>query len=51
VAPPVLAHRIILEHTARLDGANSAGVVQKLLAEVHAQPKPLPGTLSAAKIA
>ena len=51
VARPVLGHRVILEHTARLDGATTAGVVQKLLAEIPAQPKPLPGTLSAAKIA
>ena len=51
VARPVLGHRVILDHTARLDGATTAGVVEKLLAEVPAQPKPLPGTLSAAKIA
>jgi MoxR-like ATPase len=51
VARPVLGHRIILDHTARLDGATTAGVVQKLLAEIPAQPKPLPGTLTAAKIA
>jgi MoxR-like ATPase len=51
VAQPVLGHRIILEHTARLDGSTTTGVVQKLLAEIPAQPKPLPGTLSAAKIA
>jgi MoxR-like ATPase len=51
VARPILAHRTILEHTARLDGATSAGVIEKLLAEIPAQPKPLPGTLAAAKIA
>ncbi len=51
VARSVLGHRIILEHTARLDGATSASVVEKLLAEIPAQPKPLPGTLAAAKIA
>lgn len=51
VARPILAHRIILEHTARLDGATSHGVVEKLLAEIPAQPKPIPGTLAAAKIA
>jgi MoxR-like ATPase len=50
VARPVLAHRILLEHTARLDGATSAGVVEKLLAEVPAQEKPLPHSLAAAKI-
>ena len=51
VARPVLGHRVILEHTARLDGATAAGVVQKLLAEIPVQPKALPGTLSSAKIA
>ena len=51
VARPVLGHRVILDHTARLDGVTTAGVVEKLLAEIPAQPKPLPGTLSAAKIA
>jgi MoxR-like ATPase len=51
VARPVLGHRIILEHTARLDGATPAGVVEKLLASIPVQSKPLPGTLAAAKIA
>ena len=51
VARSVLGHRIILEHTARLDGGTPAGVVEKLLAEIPAQPKSLPGTLAAAKIA
>jgi MoxR-like ATPase len=51
VARPILAHRTILEHTARLDGATSLGVVEKLLAEIPAQPKALPGTLATAKIA
>jgi MoxR-like ATPase len=51
VARPILAHRIILEHTARLDGATSLGVVEKLLVEIPAQAKPLPGTLASAKIA
>ena len=51
VAVPVLGHRIILDHTARLDGATTHGVVEKLLAEIPAQPKSLPGTLAAAKIA
>ncbi len=51
VARSVLGHRIILEHVARLDGATTAGVVEKLLAEIPAQAKPLPGTLAAAKIA
>jgi MoxR-like ATPase len=51
VARPVLGHRIILDHAARLDGATTAGVVQKLLEEIPAQPKSLPGTLATAKIA
>jgi MoxR-like ATPase len=51
IARPVLGHRIILDHTARLDGATTAGVVEKLLTEIPAQPKALPGTLTAAKIA
>lgn len=50
VARPVLGHRIILDHAARLDGATSAAVVEKLLAEIPAQPKALPATLSAAKL-
>jgi MoxR-like ATPase len=51
VARPVLAHRIILDHAARLDGVTTAGVVDKLLAEIPAQPKALPNTLAKAKIA
>ncbi|MEY2879526.1 MAG: hypothetical protein RLZZ15_1906 [Verrucomicrobiota bacterium] len=50
-ARPVLAHRILLDHAARLDGVTSLGVVEKLLVEIPAQPKPLPGTLAAAKVA
>jgi MoxR-like ATPase len=51
VARPVLGHRVILEHAARLDGLTTRAVVEKLLAEIPAQSKPLPGTLAAAKIA
>ncbi len=51
VARPVLGHRVILDHAARLDGATSAGTVEKLLAEIPLQAKPLPGTLAAAKLA
>ncbi|AHF93102.1 ATPase AAA [Opitutaceae bacterium TAV5] len=50
VALPVLGHRILLDHSARLDGATSAGVVEKLLTEIPVQPKPLPDSLAAAKI-
>jgi len=51
VARPVLTHRILLEHTARLDGATSLGVVEKLLVEIPVQGKVLPTSLAAAKIA
>lgn len=51
VARPVLGHRIILDHAARLDGMTTTALVEKLLTEIPAQPKALPGTLSAAKIA
>jgi MoxR-like ATPase len=51
VARPVLGHRIILDHSARLDGVTTTAVIEKLLAEIPAQAKPLPTTLAAAKIA
>jgi MoxR-like ATPase len=51
VARPVLGHRVILEHTARLDGATAPGVVDQLLAEIPAQAKALPNTLASAKVA
>jgi MoxR-like ATPase len=50
VARPVLAHRILLDHAARLDGATPAGVVDRLLAEVPVQATPLPRSLAAAKV-
>jgi MoxR-like ATPase len=50
VAVPVLAHRILLEHSARLEGVTARAVVDRLLAEVPAQAKPLPGSLTAARI-
>jgi MoxR-like ATPase len=50
VARPVLAHRILLDHSARLDGATPGQVVDKLLAEVAVQSTPLPQSLSAAKV-
>jgi MoxR-like ATPase len=50
VARPVLAHRILLEHGARLDGATPLGIVEKLLVEVPVQSKPLPGSLAEAKL-
>ncbi len=51
VAVPVLAHRILLDHAARLEGVTARSVVDRLLAEVPAQEKALPGSLTAAKIA
>lgn len=51
VAVPVLAHRVLLDHAARLEGVTSRAVVEKLLAEIPAQAKALPGSLTAAKIA
>ncbi len=50
VARPVLAHRILLDHGARLDGATTAQVVEKLLAEVSVQATPLPQSLATAKV-
>lgn len=47
---PVLAHRILIDHMARLDGMDAATVVGKLLEEIPAQQKPLPTSLAAAKI-
>ncbi|HYC71790.1 MAG TPA: AAA family ATPase [Opitutaceae bacterium] len=51
VAVPVLAHRILLDHAARLEGVTARAVVDRLLADVPAQAKPLPGSLATAKIA
>jgi MoxR-like ATPase len=50
VARPVLAHRILLDHGARLDGVTPAQVVDRLLEEVTVQTTPLPASLAAAKI-
>jgi MoxR-like ATPase len=51
-ARSVLAHRILLDHSARLDGATPDRVVDALLAEVGVQATALPDSLSlaAAKI-
>jgi len=46
VARPVLGHRIILEHHARLDGNTTAGVVDALVAEVPMHGRALPPTLT-----
>lgn len=50
VMHPVLGHRILLEHTARLDGTTTRDVVDRILEEIPAQSKPLPNSLAAAKI-
>ena len=50
VIHPVLEHRILLNHTARLDGKTPAAVINRLVREIPAQNKPLPDSLAAAKI-
>ncbi|MDP0499017.1 MAG: MoxR family ATPase [Verrucomicrobiota bacterium JB022] len=45
MAVPVLQHRIILDHSARLDGLTGAGLVERLLQEVLPQEKNLPDIL------
>ncbi|MBT8796343.1 AAA family ATPase, partial [Akkermansia muciniphila] len=50
VIRPVLEHRILLDHMAKLEGATPGDVVERLLTEIPAQDKPLPHSLAAAKI-
>ena len=50
VAQPILQHRIILDYNARLDGASTTTVVEKLLAEIPAHDLERPKTLLDAKI-
>ena len=50
VIRPVLEHRILLDHMAKLEGATPGDVVERLLKEIPAQDKPLPHSLAAAKI-
>ncbi len=50
VAHPVLQHRLILDYTARLDGASTSTVVDKLLEEVPAHELERPRTLLDAKL-
>ena len=50
VAPSILQHRIILDYNARLDGASTATVVEKLLAEIPAHDLERPKTLLDAKL-
>ena len=47
-ARSVLAHRILLDHSARLDGATPNKVVDALLAEIGVQAAALPDSLSLA---
>jgi MoxR-like ATPase len=46
VAVPALAHRLVLEHAARLDGVTSAEVVRRLLDAVDPIARPLPAEVS-----
>ena len=50
VIHPVLDHRILLDHMARIEGSTSHAVVERILEEIPAQEKPLPGSLASAKI-
>lgn len=50
VIRPVLEHRILLDHMAKLEGTTPAVIVERLLKEIPAQDKPLPNSLAAAKI-
>jgi MoxR-like ATPase len=48
LAAPVLVHRLVLEHRARLAGRTAKDVVSALLDELPPHDRPLPPTLSAA---
>ncbi len=50
LAKPVLQHRIVLDYSARIEGRTPAQTIDKLLAEVPPQDRPIPSTLQAAKI-
>jgi len=50
VVHPILRHRIILDYTARLDGASAASVVDQLLAKIPAHDLERPKTLLDAKL-
>lgn len=47
---PVLDHRILIDHMTRLEGTSSRDIVEKILKEIPAQERPLPDSLTAAKI-
>lgn len=50
VAPAVLRHRLILDYGAKLEGMTTDLIVARLIEKIPAQDKPLPSSLSAAKI-
>jgi MoxR-like ATPase len=50
IAKPVLAHRVLLDYSARLTGQTSAGVIDAVLAEVPVQDRETPSLLTSAKV-
>ena len=50
IAGAVLRHRLLLDYGAKLEGITPDGVIARLVENIPAQEKPLPGSLSAAKI-
>jgi MoxR-like ATPase len=46
LAPPVLAHRLVMDHRARVDGLTPDNVVDALLREVPAEEGALPASLT-----
>lgn len=50
VAPAVLRHRLLLDYGAKLEGITPDILVARLLENIPAQDKPLPGSLKAAKL-
>ncbi len=50
VAPAVLRHRLLLDYGAKLEGMTPDLLVARLLENIPAQDKPLPGSLKAAKL-
>jgi MoxR-like ATPase len=50
VAPAILQHRIVLDYNARLEGASTATIIEKLLAQIPAHDLERPKTLLDAKI-
>lgn len=50
IAQAVLRHRLILDYGAKIEGMTPDLVVLRLLENIPAQDKPLPGTLAAAKL-